>query len=196
MRRKIGLLLVFGAALPLAVASVAWACGVLTTLSLDKKVAAPGETVTATGRNWRATADYGAVSIRLKNRDGQVVATTSANADRSIDETFALPNDLSPGWYVVLATQTNETTGNPAPGTPGRTTLRVQGASAKSSEVAGAPWSSNPSGPTAAAADAGGSSQSLLVLLLAGGLSLTMLAGGWTILSRKGRTLGKPQLTV
>lgn len=195
MRRKIGLLLVFGAALPLAVASAAWACGVLATLSVDKKVVAPGETVTVTGRNW-GTTGHSAVSLRLKTRDGRVIATTTANPDRTIDSTFALPNNLSPGWYVLLGTQTNTTTGNPKTGTPGRTTLRIQGAAAKSSEVAGAPWSSNPSGPTAAAANAGGSSQSLLVLLLAGGLSLTMLAGGWTILSRKGRTLGKPQLTV
>lgn len=195
MRRKIGLILVFGAALPLAVASVAWACGVLATLSLDKKVAAPGETVTATGRNW-ATAGHSAVSIRLKTRDGRVIATTAAQTGNTIRETFALPRDLSPGWYVILGTQTNTATGNPKTGTPGRTTLRIQGA-AQASEVAGAPWSSsNPSGPAASAADGGGSSRSLLMLLLAGSLSVTMLASGWKLLGRRGRTLAEPHFGV
>lgn len=194
MRRKIGLILVFGAALPLAIASAAWACGVLATLALDKKVAAPGETVTATGRNW-ATSGHSAVSIRLKTRDGQVLATTAPQTGGRINESFALPGNLAPGWYVVLATQTNTTTGNPKNGTPGRTTLRVQG-SAKSSEVVGAPWSSsNPSGPAASAASDGNSSP-VLALLLAGVLSVGMLAGGWTLLSRKSRPVGEPQFSV
>lgn len=195
MKRRFGLILVFGAALPLAVASAAWACGVLATLTLDKRVAAPGETVTATGRNWAAVG-HSDVSIRLKTRDGRVIATTTAQPGNKIAHTFALPNDLSPGWYVVLGTQTNNTTGNPKAGTPGRTTLRIQGA-AQGSQVVGAPWgSANPSAPAASPANAGGPSQSLLVLLLAAGLSVTMLAGGWKLLSRKDRALGKPQLGV
>jgi hypothetical protein len=190
MRRKIGLCLVFGAALPLAVVSVAWACGVLATLKLDKKVAAPGDTITATGRNW-ATTGHSAVSLRLKTRDGRVIATTAAQPGGTISETFALPRDLDPGWYVVLATQTNTTTGNPKTGTPGRTTLRIQGSAG--AQAVAAPAGANPSGP---AVTAGGSGQSLLALLLAGGISIAMLAGGWVLLSRRSRSVGEPQFSI
>ncbi len=195
MRRKLGLIFVFGAALPLAVASVAWACGVLATLTLDTKVAAPGQTITATGKNWSTAAGASAVSIRLKTRDGQVLETTGAQTGGRISQTFVLPASLSPGWYVVLATQTNAN-GTPKSGTPGRTTLRVQG-SASSSQVVGAPWgSSTPSGPAASAAPATGGSGNVLAIMLAATLSLGMLASGWKLLSRRSRPAGAAQLSV
>jgi len=189
MKRKIGLALVFGAALPLAVASVAWACGVLATLSSDVKVAAPGQVVTFSGKNYGTAPSAGPISFRLKSRSGTVVKEIPAPTTDKIATTFAIPADTSPGWYVVLATQ-NSSSGVPKAGTPGRTTIRVQG-SAQSS-VAGAPWGSpNSSGP---AAQAGGGS--LLAILFAGALSLTMLAGGWKILNRRGRTANQPQFSV
>lgn len=195
MRRKLGLSLVFGAALPLAVASVAWACGVLATLSLDQKVAAPGQTINASGRNWSSAAGASAVTVRLKSRTGDILATTAAKPDGSISQGFALPTSLSPGWYVVLATQFNAN-GTPKTGTPGRTTLRVQG-SARNAAVAAAPWSSSePKGPAAAAAATEGGSGALIAILLAGLLSLTMLASGWKLLSRRGRTVPTAQFGV
>lgn len=186
MRRKVGLILVFGAALPLAVASVAWACGVLATLTLDKKVAAPGQALTATGRNYANTTEGGAspVAIRLKSRSGQVLSTVAASNGK-IEDTFTLPANTSPGWYVVLATQTTAT-GTQKSGTPGRTTLRVQSASKSAEVVPAAPWGSS---------NGGSGSQSPLVLILAAGLSLTMLVGGWKVLSRK-RTASNPHLAV
>ncbi len=193
MRRKLGLILVFGAALPLAVASAAWACGVLTTLSLDQKVAAPGSTLTATGRNWSTNATASVVTLRLQSRSGTTLTTVTPTSDRRISKGFTLPASLSPGWYVVLATQFNAN-GSPVAGTPGRTTVRVQGAAA-ASQVAGAPWSgSQPQGPAASAATSGGSG--LIALLLAGVLSLTMLASGWKLLGRRGRTVATPQFGV
>lgn len=195
MRRKLGLILVFGAALPLAVASAAWACGVLTTLSLDQKVAAPGSPLTATGRNWSTSATASVVRLRLQSRSGTELTTVTPTPDRKISKQFTLPASLSPGWYVVLATQFNAN-GSPVAGTPGRTTLRVQGAaSAKDAQVAGAPWSgSEPKGPAASAVTSGGSG--LIALLLAGVLSLTMLVSGWKLLSRRGRTVATPQFGV
>ena len=184
MRRKVGIFLVFGAVVPLVVASAAWACGVLATLSLDKRVAAPGEVVNASGRNWSTAAGASPVTIRLRTRDGQELATTAAQTGGRIGTSFPVPANLSPGWYVVLATQYNAN-GTPKSGTPGRTTLRVQG-SAKSAEAAPAAWGSQPAGP------ADGGSGGLLVVLLAGALSLTMLAGGWKLLSRKGRAVSGP----
>ena len=190
MRRKIGIFLVFGAVAPLLVASAAWACGVLATLSLDKKVAAPGEVVNASGRNYSTAAGTSPVTIRLQARDGRELATTAAQTGGRIGTSFPVPANLSPGWYVIVATQFNAN-GTPKSGTPGRTTLRVQGAASKSADVAPAAWGSKPSGPAASTASAGGSG-SLLVLLFAGALSLTMLAGGWKLLSRRGRGFGQP----
>ncbi|MGH2918859.1 MAG: hypothetical protein ACRDLS_09735 [Solirubrobacteraceae bacterium] len=183
--------------MPLVVVSTAWACGVLATLKLDKKVAAPGDAITATGKNWGTAAGVSDVTLRLKKRSGQVLATTPALTGGRINETFALPTSLRPGWYVVLATQFNAN-GTPKTGTPGRTTLRVQGTARKRrGEVVAAPWSSSapPAGPSAQLAGDGGSN-SLLPILLGGGLSLTMLAGGWALLSRKGPRAGEPQFSV
>lgn len=195
MRRKLGLILVFGAALPLAVASAAWACGVLTTLALDQKVTTPGSTLTATGRNWNASATASVVTLRLQSRSGTELTTVTPTPDRKISKQFTLPASLSPGWYVVVATQFNAS-GSPIAGTPGRTTLRVQGAaSAKDAQVAGAPWSgAEPKGPAASAVSSGGFS--LIALLLAGVLSLTMLVSGWKLLGRRGRTVAAPQFGV
>jgi hypothetical protein len=189
MKRKIGLFLVFGAALPLAVASAAWACGVLATLTLDKKVAAPGEAIAVSGRNYSTTTAGGAspVTVRLKTRDGSVLTTIPAVNGR-IADTFTLPASTAPGWYVVLATQ-SLASGAPKSGTPGRTTLRVQGSADKSSAVA-APWKTgDTSGP--ATGSAGG--QSLLAILLAAALSLSMLVGGWSLLNRRNGRMGTKQ---
>lgn len=194
MRRRVGFILVFGAALPLTIASVAWACGVLATVQVDKRVAAPGETVTVTGSNWGTREGNSAVTIRLSTRDGQVLATTPALPGGKINETIALPRSLSPGWYILVGTQTNAD-GTPKAGTPGRTNLRIQG-SAAAAGAAASPWGAgDPSAPAASAAGAGGG-QSLLAILLAGGLSLTMLAGGWKLLSRRSSTVGQPQLGI
>lgn len=190
-KRTFGIMLVFGAALPLAVASVAWACGVLATVTLDKKVASPGQAVGITGKNYANTTVGGAspVTVRLQSRSGTVLTTVPAVGGK-ITDTFTVPSNVSPGWYVVLATQ-NNANGTPKSGTPGRTTLRIQG----SAGATAAPWgSSNPSGPAASQAPvgSGSGSPSPLMILLASALSLTMLLGGWKLL-RKSRAASEPQ---
>ncbi len=197
MRRKIGLFLVFGAVLPLAAASVAWACGVLATVSLNTKLASPGQTVTVTGKNYSAAGNASEVTLRLKNRKGTVLTTAVPSANGKIDKTFNLPASLSPGWYTVMATQTVD--GKPKAGTPGRTNMRIQGAARSSQGAAAvAPWgSSNPSGPGGSAPVAGdGGGQPVLPTVLAMVLSLAMLAGGWTLVGRRRRTVTGPQLGV
>lgn len=196
-KRSMGMILVFGAALPLAIASVAWACGVLASVSLDKKVASPGEAITISGKNFANTTVGGAsaVTVRLKSRTGTIL-TTAATTSRAFSDTFTVPATLSPGWYVVLGTQT-KADGTPVAGTPGRTTLRIQGSATSSAVPAAAPWnSSTPSGPAAShtTVNGGSTSPSPLMILLAAALSLTMLAGGWTLLSRKSRAAGQPHL--
>jgi hypothetical protein len=193
------LLLVFGAVLPLAAASAAWACGVLATLTFDTKVATPGQTVTATGKNYSAPTTGGAnpqptnasdVTIRLESRSGRVLTSTAPPAAGKLNKSFTLPADISPGWYTVLATQFNAN-GTPKSGTPGRTTLRIQGAASRAGAAA-SPWNSaGPSGPSASH-DGG----SLVPLLLATLLSLTMLTAGWTLVGRRGRPSAGPQISV
>ena len=193
-KRTVGIMLVFGAAVPLAVASVAWACGVLATLTIDTKVASPGQSISITGKNYANTVAGGAspVTVRLKSRKGTVLTTVPATAGR-IADTFAIPASTSPGWYVVLATQSNAD-GTPKSGTPGRTTLRIQGSSSAGATPVAAPWSSaNPSGPAGSHATVGSGSQSPLWILLAAALSLTMLMGGWKLLGRKSRAASEPQ---
>ena len=192
MRRKAGLFLIFGAALPLLVASTAWACGVLATLKLSERTAAPGASLTATGKNYSATGSD--ITLRLKGRNGTVLKTV-APAGR-LNTTFTVPSDLSPGWYTVLATQNSSPTStNPKSGTPGRTSLRVAAASRSGAAVA--PWNSaKPSGPAAsaapAAADAGGSATLPMVLAMV--LSLTMLAGWLLFIGRRNGAASRPQL--
>lgn len=196
MKRKVGLFLMFGAAIPLVVASAAWACGVLATLSVNSAVVSPGQAITATGKNYSSSATASPVSIRLNTRSGKVLATTVPSATGRISETFSIPTGTSPGWYVLTATQFNAD-GTPKSGTPGRTSVRVQGSgSAANSSTAAAPWvSSKPTGPAGpAVAHAGSGSQSLLPLLLALGLSLTLLAAGSTLAGRRSRSLSGSQL--
>lgn len=200
MRRRFGLFLIFGAALPLVVASAAWACGVLATLKVDKRVAAPGETITATGKNYGngtgSTAGASDITIRLRSRSGQVLKTLPPAG--SINTTFTLPSDLSPGWYTILATQ-NLANGTPKSGTPGRTTLRIQGAARGDNGAAVAPWnSSRPAGPAASAAPvaAEGGSGPALPLVLAIVLSLTMLTAGWVFVGRRNGATNRAQLGV
>ena len=120
MKRKIGLFLIFAAALPLAATSIAWACASLATAKLDKTVAAPGEAVTLTGRNYSTAAGASAVTIRLNTRAGRTLGGAIApDPSGRISSTFNLPADLSPGYYVINVLQFNAN-GTPKSGTPGR----------------------------------------------------------------------------
>ena len=183
MKRKVGLVLIFAAVLPLAATSIAWACGRLSVINTNVKVASPGQEINVTGRNFDVRAGSSPVSIRLKTRTGEVLATTAPNSSGIINATVRMPANADPGWYVMLATQTLSN-GLPASGTPGRTTFRVNPPQNAAAAPTGTAWNA-PSGP---AADGSGS----LTLLLAIGLSLAMLAGGWTLVARTGRSASRP----
>ena len=204
-RRRVGFILICSAMVPLAVASAAWACGVLATLKLDTKAAAPGATVGVTGKNYSAnTASATPVTIRLDNRSGPVLKdNVPVQANGTISTSVQLPANVNPGWYVVLATQNlKDANGNPTvpkSGTPGRTSLRV--GSAKRKSGAAAPWSSSkPAGPGASGAsvevDGGGvGSPAPLPTLLAIVLSLGLLGTGVTLVGRgRARAANRPVL--
>ena len=191
-RRRVGFLLIFGALVPLAVAATAWACGVLATLRVDAPVAAPGQQLTVSGINYSSDmANFTPVQIRWNGRTGPQIGQAIPVGGR-ISTEVTVPN-ADPGWYSLNATQYNVNNGTPKSGTPGRTTLRVQGAAA----AASSPWGSSPGGGVAVAVDGGPGGPPLLPTLLGVALSLGLLASGPTLVSRsRTRKANRPLLGV
>ena len=203
MKRRLGFFLIVGAAVSLVAVSTAWACGVLATLKANTKTAAPGATVGLSGEHYGSPTSNTAVSIRLNSRTATPIGTATPNSAGVINTNVALPGNLSPGWYVILATQNRTSGGNdtgvPKSGTPGRTTLRVQGAAAarNGGGVAVTPWGpgSKPTGGSGAAlaVNAGSSSSSAFLPTLLGiVLSLGLLGTGVTLVART--RASRPQL--
>ncbi len=184
-RRRAGFVLIFGALVPLAVAATAWACGVLATVKVDSSVARPGQTLTVTGVNYSTSPDFTPVEIRWDSRTGPVIGQTNPRPNGTIETTVRVPANADAGWHVVNGTQNRISDGTPKSGTPGRTTLRVQGAAAG----AASPWSSTPGGG-AVAVDPGPGGPPLVPTLLGIVLSLGLLGTGLTLVSRSRTALG------
>lgn len=192
VRRKLGgILILAGAAVPLAFVSVAYACGVLATLHLNPRSAAPGASVSAVGGNYSSNPASSVVALRLNSRTGAVLWTGRPNTNGTIHPTFTAPT-VSPGYYLIDATQTTAT-GASVAGTPGRAVLRI-GNPSQSKRAAAALWPSGsarsgPGSPTASSvptATPGPANGGVLVALL----SATLLAGGVLVLlddRRRGR---------
>jgi len=188
-RRRVGFLLIFGALVPLAAAATAWACGVLATVKLDASVARPGQTLNVSGVNY-STGNVTPVQLRWNSRTGPVLKEVAPAPNGTISTTIQVPNS-DPGWYIVAGTQQRLSDGAPVAGTPGRATLRVQGASAG----AASPWSQGPGGGAGLAVDGGPGGPPLLPTLLGIALSLGLLGSGVTLVSRsRGRKASQPLL--
>ena len=173
MRRRIGFLLMCSATIPVAVfAATAWGCGALTTLKSSDSVAAPGQTITLTGRNYGNTPANSNVQIRWNGRTGPVLAEATP-VSGAISVPVTVPASAKPGWYVVAATQFVTATGNPKSGSPGRTTVRVQGNAVTSAT----PWGAG----TPTGSGGSGSPDLPLPGIL---LSVALLAAGMTLVAR------------
>jgi len=199
--------LIFGALVPLALAATAWACGVLATVKVDRSVARPGETIRVTGVNYQPnngatpannnTPQFTPVQIRWNSRTGAVIgeATPGPSGTENsgkIDTTVTVPNNAAPGFYLVVGTQNRLADGTPKSGTPGRTSMRVQGAAAG---AAASPWSSTPGGGAGVAVDGGPGGPPLLPTLLGVVLSLGLLGTGLALVGRsRTRTPNRPLL--
>ena len=183
MRRRVGFLFICSAAIPIAVfAATAWACGSLTTLSSSPKVAAPDATLTVKGRNWGAVPPNTNVQLRWNSRTGPILKEVTP-AELLTGTQVSVPGNATPGWYVINATQFNATTGVAKSGSPGRTTVRVQGPRSSST----APWG--------AAKPTGGPGSPDLPLpgIL---LSVALLATGLALVARdKGKKATRPALS-
>ena len=192
MKRKVVLFLMVGGMLPLGVASTAWACAALATLSMDDKIVSPGQTVTVTGNGFSdahagSTAGDSLVTLRLRTRNGKAVQENVDVTSRRINTKVTMPRDMKSGFYVMLATQTKED-GTARAGTPARFAFRISGAPVAQSAVA-SPWSSAPSGPSSSASVAGNGGLNSQTLLVGGILSLTLLAAGSVLVGRKNNTM-------
>src|SRR5215216_5037961 len=125
MSRKAGVLgvvLVF--AIPLAAAAVAYACGSLATLRLDRATAVAGNDVTARGGNFNTSPRASTIQLRFNGRNGRVLWEGRPLASGRFTARFEAPS-ATPGYYVIVATQTGPD-GRPAAGTPGRAPLRIK----------------------------------------------------------------------
>jgi len=173
MRRGVGAFLAVVVLAPLVVAANASAQGA--TLRLNPSTAAPGQAVAVTSSaSFSSAPGTSAVSIRLSTRDGRVLASTSPDARGRINATFPVPSGLSPGAYLIVATQTNAM-GRQQGFTPGRAVLRVPGSSRAS--TAPPPGGSTGGGPPAQ--------------LPVAAVALALLAGGCLLIVRRLRMVNR-----
>ncbi|MDP8942778.1 MAG: hypothetical protein M3N16_01445 [Actinomycetota bacterium] len=185
--------MLFAAAVPLVIASTAWACARLAIIHVSPNSAKPGATVTVTGRNFDPPVNsrgvrFSPVSIRLDSRNGPVLAQATTDSRGRFSVSMTVPKARA-GSRVLLGTQHAQVTGAPSAGTPARAVLRVAGKkrsrrSSRRRTVAPVAWlPAKPGGPGAtggapaigdlpAAAAAGG----ILALALSGA-GLTVLLG-------------------
>ncbi len=185
MRRRAGFLFIFGAAAPLVIlVSSAWACGVLATLKAAPSTAAAGQTVSASGVNYSDAVGttFTPVQIRLDSRTGPVLQEVDPVNGR-FNTTFQVPA-VGGGDHLLIATQNKLVDGTPKAGTPGRTTMRVEGAAAGSSAPAASPWSSSDPGAPGGSAASVDARDSGYAPLLGIGLSLALLSIGVTLVAR------------
>ncbi len=174
IRKRMGVLFL-GTAIPLVLASAAYACASLATLSINPEKGRPGITVAGTGANYCSDPACSEVTIHFKSRSGPVLATTRPGADRRIAFEFKVPKAAA-GWYSIVAVQ-SKADGSPVAGTPGRDSFKVVRRSSANNGGTAPVWFSNQSPPSESPAPSGlelpVSTSALFALALAGfGLTL------------------------
>ncbi|MDQ3931476.1 MAG: hypothetical protein M3252_01355, partial [Actinomycetota bacterium] len=129
LQRRLVLFFVL-AAVPILVASAAFACQRLVTAYATPKSGPVGTNVTVTGGNYNPSA--GPVEVRLDTRTGKVLATTAAQPDGNISVTFPIPSGTSVGYHTLVVTQFTSS-GTMISGGPGRTSFQVTQSATKAS---------------------------------------------------------------
>lgn len=128
-RRLVGL---FGGAggFVLVLGLTAYACTNLATLSLSNSTGRPGDTITLTGSSFITVCVCGPqmpptpVKIRWGGTQGRVMAELTPDRTGTLATSFTVP-DASPGYYVVAATQRDESLNIDSAGTPALATFEV-----------------------------------------------------------------------
>jgi len=186
-RKKFGISLVLAAAaIPLALVSLAFGCGVLATLYLTPERVTSGSQLSGFGRNYSSSPLASAVDVRLDRRSGPVVWSGRPASTGLIKPSFTLPAGLKPGYHLLMAMQTNAG-GTPSAGTPAKARVFVgTAAQRRAANAASGIWAPSPSGGGSGGASgpAIGMDTGLLAALLSGGL----LAGGIALLRRRPTT--------
>ena len=176
MRRRVGLFVMVGFVLPLVLAASASGQGAV--LQLSPSTVRAGDSVQASAPSgYSSTSTHSGVVIRLSTRRGRVLKpSTDVNPRGGFETDVPIPANLSPGLYLVLATQLTAN-GRQGFSTPGRAKLQVLPAPAAAG--GGAPGGSTGQAPPFA--------------LLAAILGLVLLVSGGTLAARRIRT-SRPQL--
>ena len=126
---------------PLLIASFAYACTSLATLSVNPSSAPAGTTVNGTGKNFSPhgtdAPSTEPVVLHLNSRTGTTLWSGRPDAAGNISFAFTVP-DVEAGSYTLIATQMNATGGN-ASGTPARISFQVTPSPAAAEPAAAAP---------------------------------------------------------
>jgi len=117
-----------GATLILALASAAFACTNLAALNLSSSSGQAGSQVTVTGSAFARAPKNTPVALHWNGLDGPVLATVTPDAAGAINATqITIPSDAKPGFYTIVATQTEIATGLSPWGLPTRAGFQVVG---------------------------------------------------------------------
>ena len=112
----------------LAVASAAFACTNLAALNLSSSSGQAGSQVTVTGSAFARAPKNTPVALHWNGLDGPVLATVTPDAAGAINATqITIPSDSKPGFYTIVATQTEIATGLTPWGLPTRAGFQVVG---------------------------------------------------------------------
>ena len=109
------------AAVPVVLASAAYACQSTVTLYANPSTVIQGGSTTVTGNKYNASLP---IDIRLDTRTGPVLKTTTAAALSGAGVSVTIPATTKVGYHILIATQYNNS-GVPCTGCPGRTTIKV-----------------------------------------------------------------------
>lgn len=185
VRHKLGVSLILSAlAVPLAVVSVAYACGHLVTLYIPAQ-AHQGAKVSGWGSGYSITPGASPVTIHFNGRNGAVLWSGRPNTAGAIYPSFTAPNVRS-GFYVLLTEQSSKA-GVPQAGTPGRAAIYIGAHRPRHAAIPAAwvPTGAGGSGPRGSTATSGlslGTGSVLAATLLSGAL-----LGSGVLLLRSGR---------
>ena len=169
----------------------AYACTNLASLNLSSATGRPGDPITLTGSSFNTICVCGPqvpptpVKIRWNGIKGEVMAEMMPDKAGTISASFTVP-DARPGYYVIVATQYDETYHIDAAGTPARATFEVLTATGQSVVGSGEVATASPSTDET-------TSTALIALTVAlGALGLGLFAGGSMALVRQIATRRTP----
>ena len=169
----------------------AYACTNLASLNLSSAAGRPGDPITITGSSFNTICVCGSqvpptpVKIRWHGIKGEVLAEMMPDKAGTISASFTVP-DVKPGYYVIVATQYDETYKIDAAGTPARATFEVLTSTGQSVVGADAVMTGSPTTDESV-------SSTLVVLTVASGvLGLALFAGGSIVVIRQVSTRRRP----